>query len=100
MEFKGLKVKEGALQNVGYGSVVDTMDSFNGERGAFQRHEVFAKGQGVFHVITKAGGDKINPLAEVKIIAGELVADYYNGNSVAPAINIKAEKIVEIKGGK
>ena len=99
MKFESLKLKNGALKNVRYGSLLETLETFNGEKGVFNRHEVFSEEQIGFHVITSGAVEKIAPLSEIELVGAKPVIDAVNGYSMTPALNIQAEKIVVKNGG-
>lgn len=99
MKFDSLKLKKGALKDVRYGSLLETLETFNGEKGVFNRHEVFAEGQNCFHVITSGSVEKIEPFTEIELLGAKPVIDAVSGYSMTPALNIQAEKIVVKNGG-
>ncbi|WP_449454500.1 hypothetical protein [Streptococcus suis] len=94
MKFEQLVLKNGVLKNIQYISAKEQLDSFNGEKGVFTRHEVIAEGQPIFHVITKGMVEKIPQFAKVELVGAVPVIDAVNGFSMTPALNVQAESIV------
>ncbi|MBS7576105.1 MULTISPECIES: cytoplasmic protein [unclassified Enterococcus] len=95
-----LKMKSDFIGKALYEKLGNAPRQVFGKQGSYQRHIVVNEKHGQFYVITPTQDQTFEEDSEIELVNPIYYPDFIHGNQIAPALNVYADEIRVIKGGK